>query len=117
MRNARPSRSLRLSEVLTEQEQTALLDQPNPRFPTGKRNRLMLSLMLDAGLRLSEATGLQWRDLDLNTGRLFVRQGKGAKDRVLWIGETDGALLRKWRQRQADGRTREKQDVDHGVRR
>jgi len=94
-------RPRRLPEVLNAEEQAALLSQPNPRYPTGERNRLMLSLMLNAGLRLSEATGLQWRDLDLNTGKLFVRQGKGAKDRVLWVGEADLTLLRSWRVRQA----------------
>ena len=88
--------------MLTPEEQAALLAQPNPRYPTGERNRLMLSLMLNTGLRLSEATGLQWRDLDLNTGRLFVRQGKGAKDRTLWIGEEDIDSLGGWKQRQAD---------------
>lgn len=61
----------------------------------------MLSLMLNTGLRLSETTGLQWRDLDLNSGKLFVRQGKGAKDRTLWVGELDLQLLCRWKQRQA----------------
>lgn len=31
----------------------------------------------------------------------MVRQGKGHKDRSLWIGEDDLAILRKWRDRQA----------------
>jgi len=87
--------------VLTKQESAALLRQPNPRYLTGERNRLLLSLMLNTGLRLSEAIGLQWRDLDLISGKLFVRQGKGAKDRTLWVGETDIAALRCWRDRQA----------------
>jgi len=91
----------RIPEVLAPEEQTALLDQPNPRYPTGERNRLLLSLMLNTGLRLSEATGLEWREIDLNTGRLTVRQGKGAKDRTLWVGEADLGLLRRWRERQA----------------
>jgi integrase/recombinase XerD len=91
----------RIPEVLTEEEQAALLRQPNPRYPTGERNRLLLSLMLSVGLRLSEATALRWRDLDLNTGKLMVRQGKGSKDRTLWVGEEGLALLRKWRERQA----------------
>ena len=88
--------------MLTEQESAALLRQPNPRYPTGERNRLLLSLMLNTGLRLSEAIGLQWRDLDLISGRLFVRQGKGAKDRTLWVGEADLAALRHWRDRQME---------------
>jgi len=90
----------KLPEVLTETEQQALLAQPNPRYPTGERNRLLLSLMLNTGLRLSEAGGLRWRDIDLTSGRLMVRAGKGAKDRTLWAGEGDIEALRKWRERQ-----------------
>lgn len=90
----------RLPDVLTPDEEVALLAQPNPRYPTGQRNRLLLQLMLDTGLRLSEATALEWRDLDLTTGKLKVRQGKGAKDRLLWVGDEDLEALRKWRDRQ-----------------
>jgi len=90
----------RIPEVLTAEEQAALLKQPNPRYPTGERNRLMLSIMLDTGLRLSEATGLRWRDIDLNSGKLVVRQGKGSKDRTLWLGDDDLVQLRRWRDRQ-----------------
>jgi len=101
MGEERRQQGQRIPEVLSTEEQAVLLRQPNPRYPTGERNRLMLSLMLNTGLRLSEATGLQWRNLDLNTGRVMVRQGKGAKDRALWVGEDDLRLLRRWRERQA----------------
>jgi len=94
-------KAFRIPEVLTESEQAALLAQPNPRYPTGARNKTMLQLMLDTGLRLAEACNLRWKDVDLNTGKLMVRQGKGAKDRTLWIGEEDLDLLRTWRERQA----------------
>ena len=94
-------KSFKIPEVLTESEQVALLAQPNPRYPTGERNRTMMQLMLDTGLRLAEVTALKWRDIDLNTGKLMVRQGKGCKDRGLWIGENDLELLRVWRERQA----------------
>ena len=73
------ARPKKLPVVLTEDEQERLLQQPNPRYPTGKRNRTMLNLMLNTGLRLAEVTALKWRDLDLTTGKLMVRQGKGAK--------------------------------------
>lgn len=91
----------KLPEVLTEDEQARLLAQPNPRYPTGERNYLLMRLMLNAGLRLAEATALKWRDIDLTTGKLMVRQGKGAKDRTLWVGEGDVERLRSWRERQA----------------
>jgi len=92
---------LRIPEVLTESEQKVLLAQPNPRYPTGERNLLIMRIMLDAGLRLSEAINLKWVDLDLMTGKLHVKQGKGGKDRILWLGEEDLELLRHWRERQA----------------
>jgi len=72
-------RPKKLPVVLTEDEQVRLLEQPNPRYPTGERNGTLLNLMLNTGLRLAEVTALKWRDLDLTTGKLMVRQGKGAK--------------------------------------
>jgi len=96
------ARPKKLPVVLTEDEQERLLQQPNPRYPTGERNQTMLNLMLNTGLRLAEVTALKWRDLDLTTGKLMVRQGKGAKDRALWIAETDIDRLRSLRERQAE---------------
>ena len=95
------ARPKKLPTVLTEDEQARLLEQPNPRYPTGERNGTMLRLMLNTGLRLAEVTALKWRDIDLTTGKLMVRQGKGAKDRTLWVGESDIDRLRSWRERQA----------------
>jgi len=94
-------KAFRIPEVLTESEQKALLAQPNSRYPTGARNKTMLQLMLDTGLRLAEACALRWKDIDLTTGKLMVRQGKGARDRTLWIGAQDLELLQEWRDRQA----------------
>ena len=94
-------RPKKLPTVLTEGEQVRLLEQPNPRYPTGERNQTLLNLMLNTGLRLAEVTALKWRDVDLTTGKLMVRQGKGAKDRTLWVAETDTDRLRSWRERQA----------------
>lgn len=97
----------KLPEVLTEQEREVLLSVPNKRYPSGFRNYIMLNIMLNAGLRLSEVTALRWKDIDLISGRLTVRSGKGAKDRVLWLNEDDVKLLQEWKQKQA-GLTGEK---------
>jgi len=91
----------RLPVTLTEEEQRALLAQPNPRYPTGERNRLLMKLMLDTGLRLAEATALEWKHVDLGIARLLVEQGKGARDRVLWLGDSLIEALEQWRARQA----------------
>ena len=94
-------RQKKLPNVLSEDEQDKLLSQPNPRYITGQRNHLLLKIFLDAGLRLSEATGLKWKNISLMTGQLKVVEGKGAKDRILWLAEENLELLKSWKQRQA----------------
>jgi len=89
----------RLPEILTEQERVALLKQPNRKAPTGLRNLCMMVLMLNTGLRVAEVINLRVRDIDWMSGKLMVREGKGARDRTLWIGEEDLELLGKWRER------------------
>ena len=41
----------------------------------GRRNAARWTVALALGLRQSEALGLQWRDIDLDAGRLSVRRG------------------------------------------
>ncbi len=103
-------KSLKLPEVLTGEERLLLLRQPNRRAPTGLRNRCLMQVMLDAGLRASEVLKLKVKDLDWMTGKLKVRQGKGKKDRILWLNQQALDVLRKWREKrphQADGRPTE----------
>jgi len=94
-------RGFKIPEILTTEEQQALLGRPNPRYPTGERNRLIMQIMLNTGVRLSEAINLRWTDVNLTTGKLMVRSGKGNKDRSLWLSEADLAAVRQWRERQA----------------
>ena len=56
--------------------------------------------MLDTGLRLEEVINLRWKDLDLISGKLMVREGKGLKDRTLWLSEEDLELIQKWKEAQ-----------------
>lgn len=88
--------------VLTEDEQRDLLDQFNTRYVTTHRNKVMYRLMLNTGLRVSEVTALRWNNIDFDSNKLMVREGKGAKDRTLWIGEDISEDLREWRDRQAE---------------
>jgi integrase/recombinase XerD len=92
--------SKRLPDVLTLDEQQTLLKQPNPRYPTGERNRLLMALMLDTGLRLAETIHLQWAHVDMLRGKIRVENGKGGKDANLWTHADNLASLQKWRDRQ-----------------
>ena len=57
----------------------------------------ILLLFLDTGMRVSEACSLERKDIDLATGAIKIRQGKGAKDRQVYISaKTIKALMRYW---------------------
>ncbi len=86
----------RLPKVLTGEEQAAVLILLNRRYPTPHRNLCMIRLMLDAGLRVGEVVALKPEHLNMTTCQLMVREGKGAKDRVLWIRDDLRDLIGDW---------------------
>ena len=51
----------------------------------GPRMAATLGLMVDAGLRCAEVAGLDWSDVDLSRRTLFVRAGKGDRDRLVGL--------------------------------
>lgn len=76
-----------------------ILNAPMPVLDTKKRHvrereQRIILLMLYAGLRLSEVPKLDWRDVDLDTMTLTVRDGKGGRDRALPIHERLASDLR-----------------------
>lgn len=103
MERSKATKAQRIPEVLNKDEISALLAQPNPRYPTGLRNLCMLKTMLDTGLRASELLNLTVHDIDWRSGKLKVVQGKGKKDRILWVNEDCLLLLRRWREIKPDG--------------
>ncbi|MEJ2690421.1 MAG: integron integrase [Deltaproteobacteria bacterium] len=72
----RSSRPRRLPVVLTKQEVSRLFDHLQ-----GK-HLLMARLIYGCGLRLKECLSLRIKDLDFESGALWVRAGKGDKDRL-----------------------------------
>jgi site-specific recombinase XerD len=51
------------------------------------RDRAIVILILRAGLRVEEIVNLKLRDLDLSRQRLIVRDGKGGKDRRVYLSQ------------------------------
>jgi len=91
MKNKKRAVPRRIPEILSPQEQQALVNEMAFNGPF--RNYLMMRLMLNCGLRLSEVINLQVRDVDWESRRFVVKLGKGAKDRALWLSEEDCRLL------------------------
>lgn len=92
----------KIPEILTLQEQEQFINIFNTRYFNSIRNRVMVKLFLNSGLRLSEMTSLKWIRVNLMTGQLKVVDGKGGNDRILWINEDMLEELRVWREKQTE---------------
>ncbi len=73
--------------VLSVSEMERVLMQPDITSPLGLRDRAILEVLYSTGIRRMELVGLDVSDLDAERGTLLVREGKGAKDRLVPIGE------------------------------
>jgi len=89
----------KLPVILDPEEAQNLLKQPSKRYPTGLRNKTIISLMLHCGLRLSETCNLRPGNINLSKGKLRIVSGKGNRDRDLAIPEYLIDLLNTWRKR------------------
>lgn len=86
-----PKRAQRIPELLTRREVGAILAAcGNP------KHRMLLATCYGAGLRVSELVALQVCDIDGERHLLRVRQGKGAKDRLVPVATTLLAQLREY---------------------
>jgi integrase/recombinase XerD len=93
IRKAREPR--RLIEALSEAEVEALLAQVDTGTFLGLRDHTFMLVLLDTGIRLSEALGLRLADLDLPEG-MFKVFGKGRKERRVGISPTLEQHLRRY---------------------
>jgi len=72
--------------VMTPRETEQVLAQPDVGTPAGVRDRAILELLYSTGIRRMELVRIELRDVLLDRGTLFVRRGKGGRDRVVPIG-------------------------------
>jgi integrase/recombinase XerD len=82
----------RLPDVVSIDDIDRLLSQPFPEGPVGYRDRALLEVLYGCGVRASELTGLDLRDVDVTEGLLRVF-GKGSKERVVPVAGAASAAL------------------------
>ena len=83
-------------EFLAEEEATALVSAPNTRTWIGRRDRALLLLAVQTGLRNSEITSLRFQDVELGVGAHVRCVGKGRKMRCTPLRPDVVAVLRSW---------------------
>ena len=84
----RARKGTRLPTVLSIPETSSLLDQMSGTL------RLMAEVIYGGGLRVSECCRLRVKDLDFENSLIFVRAGKGNKDRTTLMAESVKEMLK-----------------------
>lgn len=97
--------------VLTVREIERILEKPEVHRPCGVRDRAALELFYSTGIRQNELVMLDVTDIQAEKHTLFIRKGKGGRDRIVPVGER--ALL--WLKRYLDVRYRLLRYRDHSA--
>ncbi len=90
-----PRRRRRLPRSLSVREVERLIDAANGTTPRSFRDRALVELLYGAGLRVSEAVGLDLGGVDLE-GRTVRCLGKGDKERVVPLGASAAEAVRRY---------------------
>jgi site-specific recombinase XerD len=77
-----------LSEAESQRLEASLKAEVNHPDPRKRLRSACLLLMLHSGLRSGECVALRVQDLDLPGKRLVIRQGKGQRDRQVYLSES-----------------------------
>lgn len=90
-----PRRRRTLPRTLSPAEAERLVEAANGTSPRALRDRALVELLYGAGLRVSEAVGLDKSSVDLDA-RLVRCIGKGSKERVVPVGRQAVTALRRY---------------------
>ena len=90
-----PRQDKKLPHFLGEDVLARLVNAPPNTTPAGIRDKAILEALYSAGLRVSELTGMNATDIDLDAGLATVR-GKGKKERLVFFGPEALAALKEW---------------------
>ena len=90
-----PKKTKSLPKFLNKEEIEQILNNVNIESPSGFRNRAILELLWATGMRISELSGLNFGDLNLEHNEIKVF-GKGSKERIVLISERAKQYLERY---------------------
>ncbi len=77
-----PKLSKKRQPILTADELLQILN-----FPMRLRDKTIILLVADTGIRRGEIVKLNWGNLNATTGLIKIKAGKGGKDRSVFVGQ------------------------------
>ncbi|WP_052339900.1 tyrosine-type recombinase/integrase [Gorillibacterium massiliense] len=92
----RPKKENKLPNVLSLNEVMKVI-----KAPSNIKHKTLLFLAYSSGLRVSEVVRLRLQDFDHERKTLWVRQGKGRKDRLTLLSQTAFEVVQSYLQQQA----------------
>lgn len=81
-----PKKEKKLPNFLQPNEMMQILDSLKRETPLEKRNRLIIELLYATGIRVSELTNINIKDIDISSKEIKIA-GKGSKDRIVYFGD------------------------------
>jgi len=90
-----PKRPKSLPKFLTTEEIEQILNNTKIDTPAGFRNKAILELLWASGMRVSELSGLNFGDLNLENNEITVF-GKGAKERIVLVSDRAKTYLQRY---------------------
>ncbi|MGA6924173.1 MAG: tyrosine recombinase XerC [Desulfosarcina sp.] len=93
-----PKHGRRMPAYLSVDDMFRLLDRTADDTLLGLRNRALFETLYGAGIRVSELTGLNVFDVDVDSGCVRVA-GKGGRERIVPVGDTALDRIRDYRSR------------------
>ena len=87
-----PKADKKIIEPITNQEKKQIISSIDMNSPTGKRNRAIIAMSIDTGLRASGLAGIDLAHLNLVDGFVKVME-KGSKERIVPIGRKVRIIL------------------------
>ncbi len=80
-----PKKEQRLPKFLYDDDIEKIFEVPNLSNPLGQRDRLILELLYDTGVRISELTNIKLSDINISNNSIKIL-GKGNKERIVLYG-------------------------------
>ena len=86
----------KIGPVLTMEEINLLMQQPNLSLKPHIRNRAIMEMLYSTGIRINELVNLEVYHVELQEKMLYIRKGKGRKQRVVPLGKNAIQYLKEY---------------------